>query len=83
MEALMDRIWELSPGELDEVFEEVLNRKRTLYPDEEILYMTLPKNNPEERNRMIECIIGFLEKEQGDVRRRNNLIILPKKPLQY
>ena len=83
MKELFDLVWALNPEEVDELFEEVLKRKRSLHPEYEIMYMVVPKNNQEERNRIIEYIIGFLEKEQGDMRRRGSLKILHQKPLRY
>ena len=50
MKELFDLVWALNPEEVDELFEEVLKRKRSLHPDYEIMYMVVPKNNQEENN---------------------------------
>ena len=52
-------------GEIDEIFDAALRRKRELYPDWAIYYAAVPRNNREERENTVRSLLRYLE-EVGD-----------------
>ncbi len=48
-----------SPAELNEIVMAVLKRYGQLYADEEVVFLSLPKSDPEERQRIIRTILSM------------------------
>lgn len=52
-EEIFEILEESTAAEVDEYLDAVLNRKQELYPDWEFIYLALPTNDPQERERII------------------------------
>ena len=61
---VIDRITQAEAGEIQEYVAAAFNRYRQLYPEWDITYMAIPKNDPEDRKRTIQYMIEMLCKEQ-------------------
>ena len=56
MNIMMQEIRKADPAEIDMILEAAVARKRELYPQWEMVYIALPKNDPEERKRTLEWV---------------------------
>lgn len=63
-EKVYEYIEEANRRETMEILDAVVNRFRELYDDQELILLTLPKNNAAERSRLLAEVIKML-KEQG------------------
>ena len=54
-----------SKYEVDEYLMAAMDRKRELYPDWELIYMAIPKNNEEDRRATIRFIVDMLERGEA------------------
>lgn len=60
---ILKRIEQADAGEIDEIIMGLLKCYRKLYPDYELVVISLPKNNREERNAEIDRIAVCLKRE--------------------
>lgn len=56
MEEVIKRIEEADTAEIDEVLRAVGQRLRNMFPDWETVYLALPRNNPDERRRILKLV---------------------------
>ena len=61
LETLLDRIGELPSGQVWEVLEAVMERYRILFPEYELLLMSVPKEDTPERRRQLKALRDFLD----------------------
>lgn len=66
IQRLVKRIQGMEAGELDCVFAAALDRKIRLYPDWEIIYLALKRDDPVLRKQMIRQMLQLLEQEALD-----------------
>lgn len=53
---LVNQILQADAAALDDISKALTNRYMTLFPDHEVIYMALPKNDPKERKRLLKMI---------------------------
>ena len=63
LETLLDRIGELPSGQVWEVLEAVMERYRILFPEYELLLMSVPKEDTPERRRQLKALRDRLDEE--------------------
>ncbi len=56
LDELCQRIRLANPEEINDILQAAFERYRILFPNDEILYLSLPKNNPQERQRLLQMI---------------------------
>lgn len=56
LEQLLQSVSQSSPEEITDILQACMERYRTLFPNDEILYLALPKNDPKERKRLLKII---------------------------
>lgn len=61
---VIDRITQAEAGEIQEYVTAAFNRYRQLYPEWDITYMAIPKNDLEDRQRTIQYIIEILRRSE-------------------
>ena len=61
LETLLNRIEELPSGQVWEVLEAVMERYRILFPEHELLLMSVPKEDTPERRRQLKALRDFLD----------------------
>ncbi len=66
IQRLVKRIQSMEAGELDCVFAAALDRKIRLYPDWEIIYLALKRDDPVLRKQMVRQMLQLLEQEGSD-----------------
>lgn len=62
MDKLLEKIRKLDAEDLTDILEAVRQRHNTLYPQWELLQMTLPRNDPEEWEGRIRTALELNEK---------------------
>ncbi|MBQ3147136.1 MAG: hypothetical protein IJB91_05340 [Oscillospiraceae bacterium] len=60
-EKIYEYIEEADRRETMEILDAAVNRFRELYDDQELILLTLPKNNPAERSRLIAQMADMLK----------------------
>lgn len=60
LDELCQRIRHAGPEEINDILQTAFERYRILFPNDEILYLSLPKNNPQERQRLLQMIQNLL-----------------------
>ena len=60
LEMLLNRIEELPSGQIWEVLEAVMECYRVLFPEHELLLMSVPKEDTPERRRQLKALRDFL-----------------------
>ena len=55
-EKLLSQIHQADGAALDDIAKALTDRYNTLFPDHEILYLALPKDDPKERKRLLKLI---------------------------
>jgi len=60
---LLSRIEKASETELNEVISKVIQLYSTKYPDQEIMFLSLPKNDPQERKRTLDTMYRILSQQ--------------------
>lgn len=58
---LIRQIKQAPVEEIGDILQAAMERYRVLFPEEEILYLSLPKNNPQERQRLLQTIQPLLK----------------------
>ena len=66
LEDVMEYIKGMNAEEIDLTMHALMDRKREIYADWEMLYMAIPKKDPAERKQTILYIIEMLQKMQMD-----------------
>jgi len=61
----MQAIQNATSSEINDLLMAICQRHRELFPDWEVLYITCPKNNAQERQQTLEYIIRYFQ-EEGD-----------------
>ena len=56
LDELCQRIRLAGPEEINDILQAAFERYRNLFPNDEILYLSLPKNNPQERQRLLQML---------------------------
>ena len=56
---VLDRISHADDIEINEIIQAVIRRYQRVYPGWEVVFLALPKNDPEERKRLLESILAF------------------------
>ena len=62
LSALIEEILRADSEALNKISNAVEERYRRLFPDQEVVYLTLPRNNLEEREKQLELAVEFLRK---------------------
>ena len=62
LSALIEEILRADGEALNKISNAVEERYRRLFPDQEVVYLTLPRNNLEEREKQLELAVEFLRK---------------------
>lgn len=57
IESMLQRIRQLDASQLEPILMAALDRKRELFPQWDILYITMPKDDPIQRSLIAECVI--------------------------
>ena len=65
-ENVMEYIKNMNAGEIDLAMHALIERKREIYADWEMVYMAIPKEDPVERAQSIQYLIQMLQKMQAD-----------------
>ena len=50
--------------EISEIIQTIIHRYNILHPDSEIFFLSLPRNNPQERQETIDTLIRFLQQQK-------------------
>lgn len=58
---LIRQIKQAPVEEIGDILQAVMERYRALFPEEEILYLSLPKNDPQERQHLLQTIQPLLK----------------------
>ena len=62
-EKIYEYIEEADRKEIMEILDSAVNRFRELYADQELILLTLPKNDPAERSRLVAQAIKMLNEQ--------------------
>ena len=62
LEELLIRISKMEPESLEVILNAAFERKRELYPDWDIIYLALPKEDWQERKRTLTMALNFEER---------------------
>ena len=65
MKGILARISIADGEELSQLFYALRNRYSVLFPDEEVVFFSLPKNDPKERRRLMQLVFEWMEEESG------------------
>lgn len=60
LDELCQRIRLANPEEINDILQAAFERYRILFPNDEILYLSLPKNNPQERQRLLQMMQNLM-----------------------
>lgn len=58
---LIRQITQVPVEEIGDILQAAMERYRALFPEEEILYLSLPKNDSQERQRLLQTIQPLLK----------------------
>lgn len=64
MNELLEKIRKADQKEIDRLLDAVILRKRELFPNWEILYLALPKDDTQQRNAILDRVHTYLVSEQ-------------------
>lgn len=56
----------MNSGEMDAILSVIIDRYALLYPESELIYLFLPKNDMEERKQILQQVVKFLLKHSSD-----------------
>ena len=62
LETILEDIKQADDYEIYEIVTAAMDRYREVYPEWEIMYLAVPKNNPEERKRILEQAFNYLKR---------------------
>ena len=60
----MDRISCSDDTELDKMLSAIERQYRCLFPEEEVVFLSMPQNDPQERKRIMNAVLSFMEREE-------------------
>ena len=63
MERVVEYIRTADEAQLEQILTATLDRRRQLYPDDELVILSLPKRNLAERHRLIDLTARMLKAE--------------------
>lgn len=63
MTDILRRIGGMNDAELSQVVLSVMGRYQKLFPQEEIIFLSLPKDDPDERQRILEAVSCLVKLE--------------------
>ena len=63
---IMERIKRADDAQISQVIMAVIDRYAAVHPDWEIVFLSLPKDDPEERERCIRAATAMLRQEKID-----------------
>lgn len=63
--AVLSKIRQADDLEINEIIQAVIGRYEAVFPDWEVMFLSLPKNDPAERSRSIEAIYALLKQHSG------------------
>lgn len=66
LEQLLHRIHNCDPGELDSICDALQRRYSALFPDWEVVFLSMPGGNPENRREQGHQLIQFIQKNLID-----------------
>lgn len=66
MEKTMERIASANGEELQQLFLALRQRYGELYPEEEVVFVSLPKNDRKERRRLMQAVFDLMERTMPD-----------------
>lgn len=61
LKCLLDKIERAEDCEMTEIMKSVIRRYETLFPGWEIMFLSIPKTDEEERKRTIDLLIRYLQ----------------------
>ena len=56
LDELCQRICLAGPEEINDILQAAFERYRILFPNDEIIYLSIPKSNPQERQRLLQML---------------------------
>ena len=65
LSAFIEEILRADSEALNRISNAVEERYRRLFPDQEVVYLTLPRNNLEEREKQLALAVEFLRKHHA------------------
>lgn len=65
IESALRLVQNADPQDIQRLCHEVMARYRLLFPDSEIMFLSLPKNDPVERSRLVELLAVWLRNDQN------------------
>ena len=68
---LMEEIAQAGSEKLDEILSAVEARYKVLFPEWEVVYLALSRNDPQERSRQLDFMVEFLRRQE-----RHNKMLL-------
>lgn len=60
MDEILKKIEEADQSEIDELLSTAIERKRELFPEWEILYLAMPKNNTQQWKEILDQVYAYL-----------------------
>jgi len=64
LQLLLSAIEQADGNIIDEIIDALRHRYHTIYPDEEIVFLSLPRYDSQERKRILELILKMEERRQ-------------------
>lgn len=55
-------ILEADDGQIIEIFKALIRRNNRLHPDSELVFLSLPRDDPQERERVVLQVCGILKR---------------------
>ena len=53
---LLNQIRQADGAALNDIAQALMERYHTLFPDDDVFFLSLPKNNPQERQRLLQMV---------------------------
>ena len=53
---LLSQIRQADAAALNDIAQTLMERYHTLFPDDDVIFLSLPKNNPQERQRLLQMV---------------------------
>ena len=60
---LLQRISQANDAQINDIIQAVVKRRKALHPQEELLVLSLPCSNPQERERALEEVFSYIKKQ--------------------
>lgn len=62
MEQILHKIEQASDAQITEIIQAVIRRYGRVYPNDEICFLSLPRDDPQERRRILDAAVELLRK---------------------